>query len=68
MVTKSTTNPQQVSNKPTTNRMPTTNPQQAVHQIERIQQVLELDYYPRESFREGLCNHRRWFVCLLPRG
>ena len=20
--------------------------------------------YPRESFREGLCNHRRWFVCL----
>jgi len=28
-------------------------------------------YYPRESFREGLCNHRRWFVCLsvclLPR-
>jgi len=21
------------------------------------------DYYPRESFREGLCNHRRWFVC-----
>ena len=21
-------------------------------------------YYPRESFREGLCNHRRWFVCL----
>ena len=20
-------------------------------------------YYPRESFREGLCNHRRWFVC-----
>jgi len=27
--------------------------------------------YPRESFREGLCNHRRWFVCLpvclLPR-
>jgi len=44
---KSTTNPQQVRNKPTTNRMPTTNPQQAVHQIERIQQVLELDYYPR---------------------
>jgi len=28
-------------------------------------------YYPRESFREGLCNHRSWFVCLsvslLPR-
>ena len=47
MVTKSTTNPQQVRNKPTINRMPTTNPQQAVHQIERIQQVLELDYYPR---------------------
>ena len=23
--------------------------------------------YPRESFREGLCNHRRWFVCLLVR-
>ena len=22
-------------------------------------------YYPRESFREGLCNHRRWFVCLF---
>ena len=21
-------------------------------------------YYPRESFREGLSNHRRWFVCL----
>ena len=21
-------------------------------------------HYPRESFREGLCNHRRWFVCL----
>jgi len=21
--------------------------------------------YPRESFREGLCNHRRWFVCLF---
>jgi len=21
-------------------------------------------YYPRESFREGLCNHRRTFVCL----
>ena len=20
--------------------------------------------YPRESFREGLCNHRRLFVCL----
>ena len=47
MVTKSTTNPQQVRNNPTINRMPTTNPQQAVHQIERIQQVLELDYYPR---------------------
>ena len=24
-------------------------------------------YYPRESSRERLCNHRRWFVCLLPR-
>ena len=23
------------------------------------------NYYPRESFREGLCNHRRWFVCLF---
>jgi len=23
-----------------------------------------LHYYPRESFREGLWNHRRWFVCL----
>jgi len=22
-------------------------------------------FYPRESFREGLCNHRRWFVCLF---
>jgi len=22
-------------------------------------------HYPRESFREGLCNHRRWFVCLF---
>ena len=22
------------------------------------------NYYPRESFREGLCNHRRWFLCL----
>ena len=22
-------------------------------------------YYPRESFREGLCNHRRTFVCLF---
>ena len=21
-------------------------------------------FYPRESFREGLCNHRRTFVCL----
>ena len=21
-------------------------------------------YYPRESFREVLCNHRRWFVAL----
>ena len=21
--------------------------------------------YPRESFREGLCNHRRWFVDCL---
>ena len=22
-------------------------------------------FYPRESFREGLCNHRRTFVCLF---
>ena len=33
--------------------------------------VCELAYYPRDSFREGLCNHRRTFVCLsvclLPR-
>ena len=21
--------------------------------------------YPRESIREGLCNHRSWFVCLF---
>jgi len=21
--------------------------------------------YPRESFREGLCFYRRWFVCLF---
>jgi len=21
-------------------------------------------FYPRESFRGGTCNHRRWFVCL----
>ena len=21
-------------------------------------------HYLLESFREGLCNHRRWFVCL----
>jgi len=25
---------------------------------------MQNDIYPRESFREGLCNHRRWFVCL----
>ena len=24
-----------------------------------------VDHYPRESFREGLCNYRRWFVCLF---
>ena len=23
------------------------------------------NFYPRESFREGLCNHRRTFVCLF---
>jgi len=26
--------------------------------------LIKQNYYPRESFREGLCNHRRWSVCL----
>jgi len=30
-----------------------------------LHSLVGLHYYPRESFREGLCNHRRWFVCLF---
>jgi len=28
-------------------------------------QINILSYYPSESFRGGLWNHRRWFVCLF---
>jgi len=36
----------------------------ALHTVQAVAIMHSTIYYPRESFREGLCNHRRWFVCL----
>ena len=35
---------------------------QSLHASPELQ--AKIDFYPRESFREGLCYHRRTFVCL----
>ena len=42
------------------------NPFSNVPSLRDFQFILGLDLlFPRQSFREGLCNHRRWFVCLF---